>query len=362
MKIKAPLLVFLVSVFAASFAQPTCSSDPLTISSSMNFSDIVWKSSGSGVCPPGANFTGNITIHLASGVTVTMDEDITISGNFKITNNGSSMLVIPGGVTVHVLGNMGDGSNNNVTYHVDGELIVDGTLVGNNDNVFEGSGSISGGTLDVKNNSSCGTPCPVYGGFDNCNYGNAPALCVAALPVKLLYFDARVVDTSIELKWATSMEKNFYKFVIQRSADGLAFEEIGEVEGHGFDIYDIESKYSFVDEAPLIGFNYYRLKAVDLDDSFEYFGVKAVNISAPRKMTIYPNPTTGNEISFRVNFGPQESDRIILTDQLGSEVYNSPVASSTNTFALKNELRPGMYVLRYISKNFEQVSRVVIKN
>lgn len=292
-----------------------------------------------------------------------MDADFTFNGNFNISGGVGAVLYIPAGVDIYVAGDMGDPDNNGVIYQVDGTLHVEGTLYGKNNNAFTGTGTITGGTLNVKNGGTCPTPCPVTGGFESCiSDSGSNTFCDDVLPVKLLYFNVHVLEESIELKWATIMEEDFALFIIQRSADGLNYEDVGEVPGAGFNIYDIESRYSFEDRVPLTGFNYFRLKAVDLDGSFEHFPVKAVKLNGPKKIAVYPNPSSGEIISFRTNFSPSESDRIILTDQLGVEVYNGMASSTRNSVAIENRLLPGIYMLRYVAGGFEQTARVVVKN
>ena len=108
----------------------------------------------------------------------------------------------------------------------------------------------------------------------------------------------------------------------------------------------------------MLGFNYYRLKAVDIDESVEYFGVKAVKMNGTKSLVVYPNPSQGERISFWANFSPAESDRIILSNQLGVIVADVSVSASHNTVA--TSLNAGIYILKYISKDFEQIVRVVV--
>jgi hypothetical protein len=183
-----------------------------------------------------------------------------------------------------------------------------------------------------------------------------------ALPIKLLDFTASITAEKVKLDWTTSMEENFSKFIVERSNDGLNFQAIGEQPGKGFNIYDIVSKYSYEDDAPLLGFNYYRLKAVDLDESFEYFGMKAVKFTGGKKLAIYPNPSSGEVVSFRTNFSPEESDRIVLTDQLGIEFFNSRISTIRSSISFQYKLPAGIYLLRYISNDFEQTARVVVRD
>jgi hypothetical protein len=191
-------------------------------------------------------------------------------------------------------------------------------------------------------------------GYDDGGYN-------AALPVKLMYFLADYRDEEVNLMWATSVEENFYKFVVQRSVDGLAFEDIGEVDGRGFNIYGTETEYTFADSQPLLGRNYYRLKAVDLDESVEYFGVKLVNVKGGKTLAVFPNPASGRVISFSTNFSPEESDRVMLVDQLGNEIFSDLASRVGNSIVLTNELRSGVYMIRYVSKEFEQTARVIVK-
>src|SRR5687768_17280615 len=365
MKRKLLFAAILVWVSAVSFGQ-TCTSNPVTVATSRNFSAIVWTSSGGASCPPAANFTGNIVVDLANGVTLNMNSSITINGNFTLTNSGAnSTFAVPSGVTVHVTGNFGDATNNNVDYNVNGTLIVDGTFYGKNDNHFFGTGTIAGGTLNVFQNTTCGSPCPITYNFDTCvsgSGGNAQQFCGSVLPIKLLHFNAQADGEVVLLDWVTTLEENFLKFVIQRSGDGISFEGIGDVAGKGFDIYDIESQYSFKDDAPLLGKNYYRLKAIDLDDSFEHFAVKLVELKGSKKLAVYPNPTSGDLIAFRTNFNPSESDRIVLINQLGVEIFSGRASAAQNSISFSDRLRPGIYMLRYVANGYEQTTRVFINN
>ena len=85
-------------------------------------------------------------------------------------------------------------------------------------------------------------------------------------------------------------------------------------------------------------------------------------MSGSKKLAVYPNPSNGERISFRANFHYQESDRIVLIDQLGVEVFNRLAANMENHILFPNVLQPGIYMLRYTSKDFEQVARVVVRH
>jgi hypothetical protein len=238
---------------------------------------------------------------------------------------------------------------------------VDGTLYGKNNNAFTGSGSISGGTLNVKNGATCGSPCPVSGGFANCTAGDAFCSTYGALPIELLYFNASVEGSFIKLKWATSLEENFDRFIIQRSHEGQEFESLGEVEGMGSNVYDLKNDYSYMDKSPKLGLNYYRLKALDLDGSFEFFTVVAVDFSGSRKLWVNPNPSTGNVVGFSTNFNPSEFDNLILINNVGKEIAKGNVSYLNGQFIFDTPVSPGVYLLKYFGDGTELSARVVVK-
>jgi hypothetical protein len=114
---------------------------------------------------------------------------------------------------------------------------------------------------------------------------------VAVLPVTLLSFTAEKVSASnaISLKWATSSEINSNFFEVEKSADGTVFSAIGKVAAKG--TINAESNYYFIDNSPLSGNNYYRLKQVDVDGKYVYSEIRLVsNAIVNNELVIYPNP------------------------------------------------------------------------
>lgn len=355
-------------------AQTTC-----TITST----PLNWVTNGSGVsCAESGNAFGKNVVIIPAGYTVNFNDGtdtwagtrIEIYGTLNVSTNvtiNSSLIVKTGG-RLNITGVLSLGTAAGCGYYL---AVGPGGLV---DIGATGSDRLDiCGVVMMKGGGACNN----CGGFPNqgrCAYNGQP-YCEPSggftgqtaydefgynisLPIKLLYFNAGADAETVKLDWATSMEENFHKFIVERSNDGLAFEAIGEVPGKGFNIYDIVSKYSFEDEAPLLGFNYYRLKAVDLDESIEYFGVKAVKLNGSKKLAVFPNPSSGEVISFRTNFSPSETDRIVVLNQLGVEIFNAHASATQNQVSIPGKLLPGIYMLRYVSKDFVQTARVVIKN
>jgi hypothetical protein len=365
-------VLFLMSLLASvgCFAQKVCTSNPTTISTDINFGSIVWTPSGGATaseCNDMADglitFTGNVIVDLANNTTITITNDVNITGNFPISGGSGSKLSISGtNVDLHVTGDLGDAANNGVQYEVvsaTSTIKVDGTLYGKNNNAFTGAGKISGGNLDVKNGSTCGTPCPVSGGFSTCDSGDSFCTTNNVLPITLLSFTARETGESVTLDWATIMEESFEKFVVERSSNGIQFNGIAEIPGAGKNIYDIKTEYNFNDSNPLAGFNYYRLKIVDIDQQFEYSPLRAVKIQSSKKFWVHPNPSSGS-INFYTNFDATQADRIVLIDQMGKELIEVP-ADNSGSVEVSGDIRPGIYLLKYFTRGAQYSSRVILK-
>ncbi len=73
------------------------------------------------------------------------------------------------------------------------------------------------------------------------------------LPVKLIDFKATSNNGIVQLKWIVSNEVNIDAYEIQRSTDGRVFQTLGNVTASNV------STYSFSDNNPTKGNNYYRL-------------------------------------------------------------------------------------------------------
>jgi len=367
-------LMLLLCLFTAGqvSAQKTCTSNPATISSNINFSAISWTNSGGATAAEctnmasGTAFTGNVVVDIANNKTITVTTNLSITGDFQLTGGPGATLSVTGGHTVHVFGAshyMGDAANNGVQYNVAAstdKIIVDGTLYGKNNNAFTGNGSISGGTLNVKNGSTCGSPCPVSGGFSSCSSGDSFCSTYSALPITLLYFNASIDALAVELTWATSMQENFDKFVLERSTNGKTFEALTEIQGEGKNLYDITTQYSFSDKSPMLGVNYYRIKAIDLDGSFAYYRAVAVDFSGNRKVAVAPNPASSSSVKFAVNFTPSELDRIVLVNNLGQEIAAGNASELNGQIVFDTPLNTGVYVLKYFLNGAELSARVVI--
>ena len=95
------------------------------------------------------------------------------------------------------------------------------------------------------------------------NLAGGASLDCTQLGVELLSIDAKTVDPGVQVEWTTSSEHESSHFLVERSSDGIAFSSLGHVLAMGQSVVPVD--YRFLDRAPELGMNYYRLVQVDLD-------------------------------------------------------------------------------------------------
>lgn len=168
------------------------------------------------------------------------------------------------------------------------------------------------------------------------------------LPVTLVGFTAKRQENSVKIDWQTSAESNNKGFGIERKHEDGNWENIGFVEGHRST--KESSAYYLLDERPLPGMNYYRLRQLDFNGDAEFSRIVGVEIAREKVLRIYPNPTTGI-ITIE---GAQSNVKIM--DILGRPVMNGNIINQKIDIS---HLPGGLYMLSVFSENKEKSVPIV---
>lgn len=273
---------------------------------------------------------------------------LVIWGDLEVNNN----LVWTISGTVIIKGSVKLKTNSNIS--VSGNLIIDGDFTGNNNNNVNVSGSVTvGGNINIGNGSNLNGCNKCFKVKGTCS-GPASFCNSGALPIVLLSLHAHSNGDNVALDWSTASEKNFDKFIIEHSIDGIKFDSIGFIVGAG------ESKqvlnYSFNHSSPILGKNYYRLKSVDFDLTYEHSPLVAATFAGSRTVIVYSDPANRNQMAIRTNFKPEEGDRVLIYDNMGLKLSDSEVVKNNSSFEVGN-LKQGTYLMKYVSSNFSQTVR-----
>ncbi|MFT3933170.1 MAG: choice-of-anchor J domain-containing protein [Chitinophagaceae bacterium] len=177
----------------------------------------------------------------------------------------------------------------------------------------------------------------------------------AALPVTLASFTASRLNDQVKVSWKSTEEINSSVYIVQRSADGVSFTTIGQVNAKGY-----AADYSLVDPSPIIGDNYYRLKAVDKDGKFTYSKVVKVNFTKLPGIRISPNPASSYLYINLENINSSVSLQLI--DLNGKTVSQQIIApGQTNKTISLSGMAKGLYSVKLVSKEKVVTQKLLIQ-
>jgi hypothetical protein len=186
-------------------------------------------------------------------------------------------------------------------------------------------------------------------------------------PVTLLEFKGVNTTQGNRLNWTTSSEQNNAGFQIQRSNDGQRFVTIGYVKSAAMNGNSQQLlAYQFLDENPVTGTNYYRLKQIDLDQKSSLSKVIALQVKpSALKLTVqvYPNPTSSN-VNLAISSSTNGPIAVLITDAQGKLVhrFNRNIISGTQIIQWSvTNWASGLYHIRLIDQNGNQQSQTFIK-
>ena len=178
------------------------------------------------------------------------------------------------------------------------------------------------------------------------------------LPIELLSFEATLEEQVVDLAWKTATEINNDFFTVERSDNGVEFEEVLKADGAGNS--NVVLDYFETDYEPLSGVSYYRLKQTDYDGQYSYSDIVVVSTENPENdegeenldFTVFPNPSDGLNINVRSNeaYKPWEEINMSVADLNGKEYY-SKVIITNNTGEFFTAIDPyeriptGLYVV-----------------
>lgn len=175
------------------------------------------------------------------------------------------------------------------------------------------------------------------------------------LPLQLVSFEGNKAGNTQNLKWLTANEKNIRHFSIERSRDGIKWEEIGRIASNG--TADFGRSYSYADQQPYPGSNFYRLHIQELSGRSEYSNIlKASFDKDAGAVTVYPNPAK-TELSLDAT----REGCYIVTDALGRILLQGQLSTGKNSINVSG-INNGLYLLTTEQAGRKEVQRVQVSN
>lgn len=157
----------------------------------------------------------------------------------------------------------------------------------------------------------------------------------STLPVRFIDFTAVHENDYIALQFKTANEYSVRHFEMERSVDGLTYEEIGTIMPKGDGSYDFRDKD--VEQGRQY---YYRVKEISKDGQTLFSNIVAVQSAGKQLIKIHPTLISHNEINITGMFDFRQTD-FSLFDITGRKLFATKVKKSK---VLIPNLASGNYV------------------
>lgn len=194
--------------------------------------------------------------------------------------------------------------------------------------------------------------------------------CASVLPIELIYFKAETCDfNKICFNWETATEHNNDHFEIERSKNAVDFLKVITLPSKapdGNSLYKIS--YKAIDETPLNGVNYYRLKQVDnnqMKTNSKIISVHSV-LEHGLQFLIFPNSNSGTFTAQIIGLNKPGNLTVLIRNPAGSIVYKAlhhvdEIFSEINVVP-DVKLEDGFYYCSFIIEDTEHVMKFIVES
>lgn len=179
------------------------------------------------------------------------------------------------------------------------------------------------------------------------------------LPIELIRFAAVAVGQRVELDWSTATETGNASFVVQRSVDLQAWQDVVFLPGALNSQTQID--YSAMDDQPLPHTSYYRLGQTDVDGTSSWSDAVPVYFGdlGAGALQLFPNPAEHDVLVVHQALGERSDLRVF--DAVGRTIQ-LPLLSGIGSATLDvSGLLPGSYVVQLQADGKRYVQRLVVR-
>jgi len=169
------------------------------------------------------------------------------------------------------------------------------------------------------------------------------------VPVTLVNIKAIREESNVNVSWNVQNEINIKDYKIERSSDGVHFNEIGTQTANSI------SSYSYIDNSPLYGNSYYRIKSIGIKGEILYSSIAKISIESTPRISLFPNPIKENENTY-LNFENMTlgSYQLRIINCMGQTVYKKVISHNGGNGRYLIDLRKKLTSGNYTAEISEQ--------
>ncbi|MFN5334080.1 MAG: T9SS type A sorting domain-containing protein, partial [Bacteroidota bacterium] len=168
----------------------------------------------------------------------------------------------------------------------------------------------------------------------------------APLPYDIKNFKATGKGKIVQLDWLINHNDEVRSYVIERSKDGIHFENMKMVPARANEEW---AAYVDTDPAPFNGWGYYRLRITDFSGKIGYSNVQKVWMGkAGTYVQVTPKPAKDR---LWVNLAePEKINEMAIVNSVGQLLFKQNRFTNNNQIDISS-LRPGVYYVRIVGQN-----------
>jgi hypothetical protein len=180
------------------------------------------------------------------------------------------------------------------------------------------------------------------------NYYFGVTNSITPLPVSIIDFKGFVKNDIINLNWKVTDEKELSRYEIYSSTDGSNYSVCGSVSAT---LSEIGVKtYQFQDLSNKSALVYYKIKAINNDETGEWSSIVALHTTKPvvnKPLKVFPNPAT-DFINLEFEGIVPSYFNVLVMDMSGKVVCQlDGVEAESNQYTLPlNGMVSGMYIIK----------------
>ncbi|MFT3912165.1 MAG: T9SS type A sorting domain-containing protein [Ferruginibacter sp.] len=185
-----------------------------------------------------------------------------------------------------------------------------------------------------------------------------------SLPVTFTSIKAYRKNKNINIEWNVQNEMNVNGYEVERSNNGTQFTSIAFVNAKTNN--NQSANYLSVDSKPANGYNYYRVKSIDVDGKTASTGiVKVLTENAGQGITLATNLLTNDGIKMILNDMPAGKYEVNLFNNLGQKVFTNQFqyegGSNTKTINVDKDLASGIYQVQIITADHKVITNKLMR-
>lgn len=181
---------------------------------------------------------------------------------------------------------------------------------------------------------------------------------LAPLPVSFTGIKAIKKIKTVEVEWEVAGQLNISKYEVERSNNGTDFIYAATQAASGSGT--LNASYSWTDNNPAAGYNFYRVKSVGIGGEVKYSGIVKVEFgNSSYGIKVVSNPFTSNTITMLINNNDKCNYQWRLVSNDGLQVAAGEMQHdgglSTRNIVVPSNLAKGIYHLQISTQGRSQI-------